>query len=176
MEGRQVAPIQPAGLPPSALSAARRGRLRGEQPAHRIAGPLTLEETGQGRTEREYRLRVTERASGTRMSYVTFFKLKAASSELVMARRFNPKRVAWLPIRHTTRGCRHYTALFSNAALAHRLNRTNDLVVIYWDDGIGERQCTVVTADRGSLAGYRVVRGREAELLKQEYSDVRLSA
>jgi len=36
--------------------------------------------------------------------------------------------------------------------------------VIYWDDGHGERQCTVVTAQHGSLAGRRVVRGREAEM------------
>jgi DNA polymerase (family 10) len=89
------------------------------------------------------------------------YRDKAAKGDLVKIapRRFNPSRVAWLPILHTTRGRRHYTALFSNTALAHRLNRTNDWVVIYWDDGIGERQCTVVTADHGD----RIVRGREAE-------------
>jgi hypothetical protein len=93
------------------------------------------------------------------------YREKAAKGALVKIapRRFNPSRVAWLPILHTTRGLRHYTALFSNTALAHRLNRTDDWVVIYWDDGRGERQCTVVTADHGPLRGRRVVRGREAE-------------
>ena len=94
------------------------------------------------------------------------YREKAAGKQLVKIapRRFNHKRVAWLPILHTTRGRRHYTALFSNTALAHRLNRTDDWVVIYWDDGRGERQCTVVTGDRGSLSGQRVVRGREADI------------
>jgi hypothetical protein len=105
------------------------------------------------------------------------YREKAAAGDLVKIapRRFNPTRVAWLPILHTTRGRRHYTALFSNTALAHRLNRTHDWVVIYWDDGLGERQCTVVTADRGPLAGRRVVRGREAEL-EQRSADARISA
>jgi hypothetical protein len=105
------------------------------------------------------------------------YREKAAAGELVKIapRRFNPTRVAWLPILHTTHGRRHYTALFSNTALAHRLDRTNDWVVIYWDDGLGERQCTVVTADRGPLAGRRVVRGREAEL-EQRSADDRISA
>ena len=94
------------------------------------------------------------------------YREKAAAGQLVKIapRRFNPLRVAWLPILHTTRGRRHYTALFSNTAVAHRLNRTDDWVVIYWDDGHGERQCTVVTAQHGSLAGRRVVPGREAEM------------
>ncbi len=93
------------------------------------------------------------------------YREKAASGALVMIapRRFNPSRTAWLPILHTTRGPRHYTALFSNTALAHRLGRTHDWVIIYWDDGHGERQCTVVTADDGSSAGRRLVRGRETD-------------
>ncbi len=94
------------------------------------------------------------------------YREKAAAGTLVKIapRRFNPSHVAWLPVLHTTRRARHYTALFSNTALAHRIGRTDDWVVIYWDAGRGERQCTVVTADRGSLEGRRVVRGREAEL------------
>jgi DNA polymerase (family 10) len=94
------------------------------------------------------------------------YRQKGAAGQLVKIapRRFNPSHVEWLPVLHTTRGRRHYTALFSNTALAHRLNRTHDWVVIYWDDGAGERQCTVVTAKGGSLEGRRVVRGREAEM------------
>ena len=96
------------------------------------------------------------------------YREKAEGGELVLIapRRFNPSRAAWLPILHTTRGRRHYTALFSNTALAHRLGRTRDWVVIYWDADHGERQCTVVTAPSGPRRGERVVRGREAADLR----------
>lgn len=93
------------------------------------------------------------------------YRRKAATRQLprIAPRRFNPTHEAWLPILHTQRGTRQYTALFSNTALAHRLDRTNDWVVIYWDRGGSERQCTVVTGQGGPLKGYRIVRGREAE-------------
>lgn len=81
----------------------------------------------------------------------------------IAPRRFNPGGEAWLPVLHTRRGDREYTALYSNTALAHRLGATEDWVVIYYDTAEGEGQCTVVTAARGPLAGRRVVRGREAE-------------
>jgi hypothetical protein len=66
-------------------------------------------------------------------------------------------------VLHTTRGDRHYTALFSNTALAHKLQRNRDWVVLYFDGADGEHQCTLVTATSGSLKGRRVVRGREPE-------------
>ncbi len=81
----------------------------------------------------------------------------------IAPRRFNPRHEAWLPILHTQRGERHYTALFSNTARAHEAGRTRDWVVLYFDGTDGERQCTVVTATRGALRGRRVVRGREEE-------------
>jgi hypothetical protein len=81
----------------------------------------------------------------------------------IAPRRFNPERRAWLPVLHTIRGPRHYTALFSNTAQAHRLGRTHDWVVIYGDGDREEHQATVVTARIGPLAGHRVVRGRESE-------------
>jgi hypothetical protein len=81
----------------------------------------------------------------------------------IAPRRFNPERIAWLPVMHTWRGPRHYTALFSNTARAHELGRTHDWVVLYFDGRDGERQHTVVTATSGPLKGQRVVRGREAE-------------
>ena len=97
------------------------------------------------------------------------YREKAARGRLVRIapRRFNPERVAWLPILHTERGPRHYTALFSNTERAHRLGRTNNWVVIYWDEGCGERQSTVITAERGPLKGRRIVRGREFEFRRQ---------
>jgi hypothetical protein len=78
-------------------------------------------------------------------------------------RRFNPNGEAWMPVLHTVRGVRHYTGLYSNTALAHRLGRTRDWVVLYYDDSQGERQCTIVTAQRGPLTGLRIVRGREQQ-------------
>lgn len=83
----------------------------------------------------------------------------------IAPRRFNPDHKAWLPILHTTRGKRHYTALFSNTAHAHAMGRTRDWVVLYYDGGQGERQCTAITSQRGLLEGKRIVRGREAECL-----------
>lgn len=93
------------------------------------------------------------------------YREKAAAGRLplIAPRRFNPTHAAWLPILHATRGPRHYTALFSNTALAHRLGRTHDWVVLYGDGDRDERQATIVTAHRGPLAGLRVVRGREHE-------------
>jgi hypothetical protein len=93
------------------------------------------------------------------------YREAAAAGRLrrIAPRRFNPGHEAWLPVLHTRRGARHYTALFSNTAHAHQLGRTRDWVVLYYDGGDGERQCTVITAEHGSLAGRRIVRGREAE-------------
>lgn len=81
----------------------------------------------------------------------------------IAPRRQNPEREAWLPVLHTVRGERHYTALFSNTARAHRLGATGDWVVLYLDGGRETGQWTVITARFGSLAGRRIVRGREAE-------------
>ena len=81
----------------------------------------------------------------------------------IAPRRFNPKHVKWLPVLHTRRGERHYTALFSNTGRAHQLGKTRDWVVLYFDGHDGERQHTVVTASTGPLSGKRVVRGREQE-------------
>jgi DNA polymerase (family X) len=81
----------------------------------------------------------------------------------IAPRRFNPGGKAWLPVLHTQRGARQYTALFSNTALAHRLHRTDDWVVLYFDGPDGEHQHTIVTATTGPLKGRRVVRGRESE-------------
>ncbi len=81
----------------------------------------------------------------------------------IAPRRFNPKKEAWLPILHTQRGPRHYTALFSNSPLAHQLKKTRDWVILYYDDDHREHQCTVVTGRNAPFAGKRIVRGREAD-------------
>ena len=101
------------------------------------------------------------------------FRAVAGELPTIAPRRFNPKREAWLPILHTQRGPRHYTALFSNTARAHALDRTHDWVVLYADGDQGERQWTVVTASAGPLRGHRIVRGREAECLEHRRTENR---
>ncbi|MEK7267873.1 MAG: helix-hairpin-helix domain-containing protein [Nitrospirota bacterium] len=93
------------------------------------------------------------------------YREKAAAGELhkIAPRRLNPSGEAWLPVLHTQRGRRHYTVLFSNTARAHELGKTHDWVILYYDAGNGERQCTVITAQRAPLKDKRIVRGREAE-------------
>ena len=96
------------------------------------------------------------------------YRRKAAGDHLprVAPYRFNPTRATWLPILHTTRGDRHYTALYSNSARAHALGTTHDWVVIYRDDPGGHGQWTVITARFGPLHGERIVRGRETECVR----------
>ena len=93
------------------------------------------------------------------------YREKAAAGELpkIAPRRFNPQAEAWLPILHTHRGERNYTALYSNTARAHELGGLRDWVVLYYDGGLDERQSTVITTHRGPLGGKRRVRGREPE-------------
>ena len=93
------------------------------------------------------------------------YRRKAKQDRLtrIAPRRFNPTNTAWLPILHTHRDDRHYTALFSNTARAHKLEMTNDWIVIYRDDQDGAGRWTVVTARFGPLCGKRIVRGREEE-------------
>ena len=89
---------------------------------------------------------------------------RASRLPTIAPRRFNPAHESWLPVLHTARGTWHFTALFSNTAKAHELERTHDWVVLYfYDDHRAESQRTVVTEHHGALAGRRVVRGREVE-------------
>ena len=81
----------------------------------------------------------------------------------IAPRRFNPNNQAWLPVLHTKRDNWKFTALFSNTAQAHKLGKTDDWVVIYYERGNTERQHTVVTETKGALKGKRVVRGRDTE-------------
>jgi hypothetical protein len=93
------------------------------------------------------------------------YRYRAATGKLktIAPRRFNPGRKSWLPIMHTEKNGWRFTAMFSNTARAHGLNKTHDWVVIYFEKDGEEDQCTVVTEQRGPLEGQRVVRGREKE-------------
>lgn len=126
--------------------AARLGRVRrstGTTGGHQTAEPPVEELLD---VDREYR----EAAEAGRL-------------QRIAPHRFNPKKEAWLPIFHTQRGAHHYTALFSNSALAHQLKKTRDWVILYYDDDHGERQCTVITSHQAPFSGKRIVRGREED-------------
>ena len=93
----------------------------------------------------------------------------AGKLPLIAPKRFNPEGESWLPIMHATREEWHFTVMFSNTALAHKLGRNFDWVVIYYyEHDHREGQYTVVTETRGDLIGRRVVRGREGEC-RQHY-------
>lgn len=116
---------------------------------------------------RAARSRVAQPPVSTLLEIDAAYRAGVATGDLpkIAPRRFNPRGEAWLPIMHRSRGNWHFTALFSNTALAHRLGRTHDWVVIYYEDHGDEGQCTVVTEYAGRLEGWRVVRGRERECL-----------
>jgi len=89
---------------------------------------------------------------------------KAGKLPTIAPKRFNPDGTSWLPVLHASVDGWHVTALYSNTARAHELGRVFDWVVIYFHrDAHPEQQRTVVTETRGTLAGRRVVRGREDE-------------
>jgi len=87
----------------------------------------------------------------------------AGRLKTIAPRRFNPTGESWLPVLHTVRDPRHYTALFSNTPRAHRLQKTRNWVVLCYDGRNGEQQSTIITSEFGRLQGLRIVRGRERE-------------
>ena len=95
----------------------------------------------------------------------------AGSLKKIAPRRFNPTGEAWLPVLHTARGQRHYTALFSNTPRAHRMQKTRDWVVLFHDGDQSEQRCTIITSEFGRLKGRRIVRGREVEC-EEHYRNV----
>jgi hypothetical protein len=93
------------------------------------------------------------------------YRKKAAGGKLkrIAPRLLNPEKKAWLPIMVTEQKGYKFTVMFSNTETAHKLGKTDDWVVVYFEKGKGENQCTVVTESRGALKGKRVIRGREKE-------------
>ena len=91
------------------------------------------------------------------------YRQRAEAGDLpkIAPRRFNPENEAWLPVLNTEAQGWKFTALFSNTAQAHRLEKTRDWVVIYFKRDNQEDQHTVVTETKGTLKGKRVVRGRD---------------
>ncbi|MDH3263266.1 MAG: helix-hairpin-helix domain-containing protein [Paracoccaceae bacterium] len=125
--------------------------------AERLGRPLRRPAPGEGAPEPPVALLLEVDAE---------YRLRAEAGELrlIAPKRFNPEGEAWLPVLHTRADDWHFTALYSNTALAHRLGRTKDWVVIYFQEDHGpEGRCTVVTETHGPMAGQRVVRGREEE-------------
>lgn len=148
-------------------SAAHDGRLEslaGIGPK-RLAGIRESLAERLGRLRQPCALDVAEPSVAELLSVDAEYRAQSAADRLprIAPRRFNPRAEAWLPILHTQRGARHYTALFSNTARAHRLGTTRDWVILYVEEEGGERRYTVITSRRGPLVGRRVVAGREPE-------------
>jgi DNA polymerase (family X) len=93
------------------------------------------------------------------------YRHRAAKGQLkkIAPKRFNPEGRQWLPIMNVRRAGWRFTVLFSNTELAHRIGKTGDWVVIYYERASEQHQSTVITAERGDLEGRRIVRGRERE-------------
>lgn len=93
------------------------------------------------------------------------YRKRAASGKLkrIAPRLLNPEKKGWLPIMVKEHAGYKFTVMFSNTATAHKLGKTDDWVVVYFEKGKGENQCTVVTEGRSPLKGRRVIRGREKE-------------
>lgn len=128
-------------VPPEKLKA-----VKEKKSAHVFAKPIELPVDMILEIDREYR---KQAAAG---------KLKKIAPRLL-----NPEKKAWLPLMaREYRGYR-FTVMFSNTPTAHKLGKTDDWVVVYFEKGKGENQCTVVTESRGSMKGRRVIRGRERE-------------
>lgn len=149
-------------------AAAHDGRLEalGGIGKKKLAGIMDSLATRLGRIHRVPRAPTTEEPPVAELLDVDReYREKVAAGHLrrIAPQRFNPSGEAWLPVLHTQRGERHYTALFSNTARAHKLGKTHDWVVLYYDGGGGERQATVITSQRAPLFGKRIVRGREGE-------------
>lgn len=90
------------------------------------------------------------------------YRERAAAGTLkkIAPKRFNPEAEAWLPVLHARHDDWHFTALYSNTARAHDLGKTDDWVVIYYQqEGHPEGRVTVVTETHGPNEGKRVVRG-----------------
>ena len=118
--------------------ATRLGRRREPRPGHAGDRPTVDELLG---VDREYR----EASAAGRL-------------HTIAPRRFNPGRRAWLPVMHTWRGGRHYTALFSNTARAPRQLAARTIGWCSTSMAAMASGNTVVTATTGPLKGRRVVR------------------
>jgi DNA polymerase (family X) len=128
-------------VPPEKLKA-----VEEKKAGHTFARPLELPVATILRIDQEYRTRAA-----------------AGSLKKVAPRLLNPEKEAWLPVMVKEEKGVKFTVMFSNTATAHKLGKTDDWVVVYFEKGKGENQCTVVTESKGALKGKRVIRGREQE-------------
>jgi hypothetical protein len=69
----------------------------------------------------------------------------------------------WVPVLHTEREGRQYTAMFSHTKRAQQQEKTHDWVILFRDDEHAHGRWTVITAQYGELKGFRIVRGREKD-------------
>lgn len=131
-----------------------------------LAGMLS---TAAQRTRRQARNNVAAKQAQPEIAVLLAvdeeYRRKAEEGHLkkIAPKRFNPEGKAWLPILNTNQAGWKFTALYSNTAQAHKLEKTDNWVVLYYERNGIEEQATVVTETKGDLAGKRVIRGREEE-------------
>jgi hypothetical protein len=70
------------------------------------------------------------------------YREKASANKLkkIAPKKLNPEGKAWLSIMNADEEGWKFTLLFSNTQRAHELGKTNDWVVVYYDDGKGEQK------------------------------------
>jgi len=134
----------------------------------KLTGIMDSLATRLGRVRKSLRLGTTDAPPVAELLDVDReYRDKAAAGQLqrIASRRFNSGDEAGLPILHTQRGARQYTVVFSPTTHGYHVGKTGDEVVVYYDGGQAERQCTVITSQHGPLAGKRIVSGRNGECL-----------
>lgn len=133
-----------------------------------LAGMLSAAAQRSMRFTGSEKTRLGQPSTDTLLKVDQEYREKAQAGELhkIAPKRFNPEERAWLPILNTEQDGWKFTALYSNTARAHELDKTDDWVVLYYERDGEEDQATVVTETRGPLEGKRVVRGLETECQK----------
>ncbi len=142
----------------------------------RVPSRLGLNQSGTGRLSDSQFDLTAEISIAELLDVDDEYRFRAAKGTLpcVAPRRCNPTGETWLPILHTQRHDRYYTAMYSNTEHAHAMGTTRDWVVIYLEDHQRRGQhgrWTVITSRFGKLRGQRIVSGREHECA--EYYTVR---
>jgi putative hydrolase len=141
------------------------GRFRGRVPAPERSPAQPHREPGAAAERQQPRALTEDHLVAELLSIDRAYRYRAELDRLprIAPRSFNPEGKAWLPILHTRRGDRHYTAVFSNTARAHEMGTTHDWVVISRDDEMAHGRWTAITAAFGNLRGRRIIRGLERQ-------------
>ncbi|TWU50559.1 hypothetical protein Poly51_38510 [Rubripirellula tenax] len=90
-------------------------------------------------------------------------RAEAGDLEKIKPSQGSASQTDWLPVMHTDRQGRHYTAMFSTTVHAQEQHATHDWVIVFRDDANAHGRWTIITSQFGKLKGLRIVRSREDE-------------